>query len=710
MGLFDRFRGRRQEEASMPEMDRSAMLQEAFNRNAAGGGQEDPYGGMPFGQTGVPPAGGTVDMMMPEEMPVHKVGVEDLMPGSPTGDDSGRIMNRQRLLDATRTLLKYKEGKSSVNRRVIQAQNWWKLRNWEEQRKERGTRGAAEKKSNTGWLWNCIVGKHADAMDSYPEPIILPRAADDQEEAKKLSKIVPVVMELNGFENVYSETAWQKMQEGTGVYGIFWDPEKLNGLGDISIKKINILNMYWEPGVQDIQDSHNLFYVHYEDTEELKQAHPELEGQISNASRMSIDQYKTDDSISLDGKSLVIDWYYHRNEGGKKILHYCQYVNECVLYSTEEQAQGGMYEGFYAHGLYPFVMDPLFPVAGSPAGYGYIDVAKDSQMDIDALSQAMVKNMEASATPRFFVRKDGSINEEEFGDWSKPFIHSGGMLGDDSIKPVTVNSINGIALNMLQQKIDEIKFITGNTDVNNGGVPSGVTAASAIAALKEDSGRSSKDSTKAAYRAYSKIVNMVIELIRQFYDIPRQFRIVGPGGDEEFTQYDNANITPQPVMNGGMAEDGMRLPVFDIEVRAQRENAYTKMSQNELALQFYQIGAMSPQNTDQALMFLDMMDFRGKEELRKKIQQNGTIQDALAQVGQIAMALAEKYEPDVADQLAMTLQGVMAETGGGMAAGAEVKPTAQTAGGGDNIKPQDPNENRIVQRARERSANATRVN
>jgi hypothetical protein len=390
------------------------------------------------------------------------------------------------------------------------------------------------------------------------------------------------------------------------------------------------------------------------------------------------------------------------------VLQYCQYVNEIVLYSSEEENAGNPgYQGFYAHGLYPFVMDPLFPVEGSPAGYGLIDVAKDTQMDIDKLSQALTQNAAARATPRYFVRKDGSINEDEFADWSKPFVHCGGMLGEDSVRAVEVSEISGNAMNMLQQKIDEIKFVTGNTDVNNGGVPSGVTAASAIAALKEDSGRSSKDSTKSAYRAYSRIVNMVIELIRQFYDIPRQFRITGPDGGEEFAQYSNAMIKPQVVPNGMGIEDGMRMPVFDIEVRAQRENAYTKMSQNELALQFYQIGALMPQNTDQALMLIDMMDFRGKEEIRKKIAENGTIQDALVQVGQIAMALAQKYEPQIADQLAMTLQGVMANSGMA-AAGGGLSENALTAVPGDNTEAKNPNENKIVQRARERAANASR--
>lgn len=614
-------------------------------------------------------------------------------------------MNAQRLNKATETLMKYKSGKSSVDRRVIRAQQWWKLKNWEEIRKARGVEGSTVHPSNTGWLWNCIVGKHADAIDSYPEPVILPRMMDDQEEARKLSSIIPVVMEMNEFEETYNDCMWQKMQEGTGVYGVFWNNRKLNGLGDIDIKKVNILNLYWEPGISNIQDSRNVFYVSFEDKEDLVKQYPELEGKLSS-NKLAIEKYKTDDSVDLSEKAAVVDWYYKTWQDGRTVLHFCKYVDETVLYSSEDENPS---EGFYADGQYPFVLDALFPVEGSPAGYGYIDIARDTQTDIDTLSQAMVKNAAMRATPRYFMRKDGGINEDEFADWSKPIVHSGATLGQDVLRPVEVAAMGGDAHNMLQQKIDEIKFITGNTDINNGGVPSGVTAASAIAALKEDSGRSSKDSTKAAYRSYRLIVTMVIERIRQFYDIPRQFRILGEqnNGEEQFETYSNAGLQVQQIPNLPGQQPGMRLPVFDIEVRAQRENAYTKMSQNELALQFWSTGMLNPQMTDQALIVLDMMDFRGKDDLRRKVQAQGTMQQTLMQVAQIAMALAQRYDPAVAQQLAGVVQGVAMDAGAGMMLG----------GGGAQKKlaPDDEteaaheaNESGIVRNARERAQNASR--
>ena len=269
--------------------------------------------------------------------------------------------------------------------------------------------------------------------------------------------------------------------------------------------------------------------------------------------------------------------------------------------------------------------------------------------------------------------------------------------------------MGGEAFNMLQHKIDAIKFITGNTDIQNGGVPSGVTAASAIAALKEDSGRSSKDSTKAAYRAFMKIVNMVIERIRQFYDIPRMFRIIGQEDmQEQFETYSNAGLKMQTIQNLPNQEPGMRLPVFDVDVRAQRENAYTQMSQNELGVQFWGMGLFNPQMTDQAIMLLDMMEFKGKDELKRKIMQQGTLRDTLMQVAQIAMALAQKYDPAVAQQLAMVLQGVAADAGVSMGLPAGGGTAKSTAPDDEMSAPHDARENAIVRRAAERSANASR--
>lgn len=728
--IRERFRGQKPVGAAEGMAGKPAGFgADPLNQRGAGAGEAQGFGGggpeyrdrgniethraAPYGG----PSAGDVDMLVAPQTTGaaeaarmgERMGAESLMRMMGLSPErqaklrgEQKIMNAQRLNEATRILMKYKAGKASVNARVIKAQQWWKLKNWQQIKADKGTKGATTQPGSTGWLWNCIVGKHADAIDSYPEPVILPRMEDDKPEAEKLSKIVPVVMEMNDFEETYNACSWQKMQEGTGVYGVFWNSSKLNGLGDIDIKKVNILNLIWEPGVNDIEDSRNVFFVSYEDKQEMEQAYPELQGRL-NSTGISIEDYKTDDNKDTGNQVVVVDWYYKKHVDGRTILHYCKYCGETCLYSSEEE---GLEAGYYEDGAYPFVLDGLFPVEGSPAAYGYIDIAKDTQADIDTINEAMVLNAAIRARPRYFGKKDGSINEEEFADTSKPIVHVNGNLSRDTLIPVEVPAMGNDAHNMLMQKIDEIKFITGNTDVNNGGVPAGVTAASAIAALKEDSGRSSKDSTKASYRAYRKIVIKVIERIRQFYDIPRQFRIVGPQGEEQFVPYDNRMLQPQMIMNLHDQEPGMRLPVFDIEVRAQRENAYTKMSQNELMLQFFGNGMLSPQLTDQALIALEGMDFRGKEQLMKRIEMQGTLQSTLMQVGQIAMMLAQRYDPQIAVQLAGVMQGLQTDAGMLPAGGGQISRQLQAPA--DNMSAPNPNENGIVRNARERAANASR--
>lgn len=592
----------------------------------------------------------------------EQMGAASLAQKAGTPQRMAGAMTEERLIEAERLLMEYKKGKASVERRIISAQQWWKMRNWEQIENRRGTRGASEIKSATGWLWNSIIGKHAEAMESFPEPVVLPRMMEDKEEAQILSDIIPVVLNINGFEDTYSDAIWQKFQEGTGAYYVGWDKTKMGGMGDISIRNISLLNLFWEPGIEDLQESENLFYVQLVNSKRLEEQYPQLKGKLKNQ-YLKPAEYRKDDSVSVDGKSVLVDWYYHVWEGNRKILHYCQFVGHEVLYSTEAN---GEENGLYDDGDYPFVLDPLYPVHGSPAGYGLIDICADAQTDIDTLNQAMVRNAVVTATPRFFVQSDGAINEEEFGDWSRPFVHAGGGLGDTSIRQIQVSGIQGSALDMLTRKIEELKFITGNSDVATGAAPSGVTAASAIAALQEAHGRGSKDSTRSSYRASSLIYSMTIERIRQFYDMPRQFRILGPHGQSKFITYTNAKLQEQMMMGGMGLEPGFRKPVFDIDVRSERETSYSKMSQNELAVQFLQMGVFNPQMTDQSLMMMDMMDFRGKDELMEKVEQMGTMRTTLLQVAQIAIALSQKYAPEIAAQLEPILMQVGAESGMGI--------------------------------------------
>ena len=564
-----------------------------------------------------------------------------------------QVIGKKQVQAAQQTLNKYKEGKANLEKRIVDNEQWYKLRHWECMRE--GQKNQVEPSS--GWLFNAIANKHADAMDNFPSPNFLPREEGDQLEAEMLSSIVPVILEQNEFEETYDNVWDYKLKAGTGIYGVFWDNDKLNGLGDITIRKVDIINLFWESGITDIQKSRNLFHVELMDNDLLLGAYPQLQGKLGT-STIDVSKYVYDDNVDTTNKSAVVDWYYKKNHNGKIVLHFCKYVNDEVLFATENEPEKYP-NGWYDHGMYPFVFDPLFSVEGTPCGFGYIDVGKSAQEYIDRGNQAIMQNMLANARPRTFSPVNGGINEEEYADTTKEIVHYEGTV--DGILPVKVNPLSSIYVEVINNKIDELKEVTGNRDVATGGTTGGVTAASGIAAMQESASRLSRQDNKAAYRAFRKVCLLVTELIRQFYDLPRSFRIMGENGAAKYIEYSNAGIKPQWQGIEHGVDLGFRTPMFDIEITAQKQSPYSKMSQNELALQFYSAGFFNPEMAPQALACLNMMDFDRKSFVVKEIAKNGTLMQQMMQMQQTMLMMAQaldKYEgTNMAEQIAAGVNG-----------------------------------------------------
>ena len=498
----------------------------------------------------------------------------------------------EQLQEFTKILEEYKAGKVQTEQRILASENWWKLRNSIEEQKDSKAAGDDGFKAVSGWLHNVIVSKHADAMKAYPEPNILPREQGDKGEALMLSAIIPCILEQNHFEQTYSDANWQKLKTGTGLYKVVWDKSKLHGLGDISVTRVNLLNVYWEPGVTDIQRSRYFFHTELEDKDVLEERYPQLQGKLKGQSFFST-KFLYDDHVKTENKHTVVEVYYHKYIQGKNTLQYCRYVGDQVIYATENDVQRptkpvldpvtgrpvldpmgqplvqeaglSMAErGLYDHGKYPYFFDALYPIEGSPCGYGFVDLCRNPQTEIDLLKTAMVKNAMVGATPRYFSRIDGNINEEEFLDTTRPVVHVNGNVDEATIRRIEHNALDGMYVNLLDRSIDELRETSGNTEAATGSTPGSVTAASGIAALQEAAGKTSSDSTQASYRVYADIVDMCIELIRQFYDMPRKFRILGQYGMERYVTYTNQGIQPQHQGNAFGQDMGYRLPVFEI--------------------------------------------------------------------------------------------------------------------------------------------------
>ena len=528
---------------------------------------------------------------------------------------------------AEQILQKYKVGKAALDQRLVDNELWFRMGHW---KNYQNPMMEGKPQPSSGWLFNSIANKHADAMDNYPAPNVLPRAPDDEQTARVLSSVLPVVLEQADYEQVYSDTWWRKLKQGTGVKGVFWDPEQRGGVGEITVRPMNLLMLYWEPGVDDIQASPNFFSLSLEDTDQLTERWPQLEGHSTSA--LEVPHYLHDGGLDTNGKSVVVDWYYKkRNAEGRRVLHYCKFCNGVVLYASENDPEYAG-RGFYDHGQYPFVFDPLFVEEDSPAGFGYIDVMKECQTAIDRMNHAMDENVLLSSKQRYVLSDAAGVNEEELADFSRDIVHVVGRLGDDSFRPLQTTGLQGNSLSYRNSRIEELKEISGNRDMTQGGTAGGVTAASAIAALQEAGSKLSRDMLKSAYRAFAKECYFIIDLMRQFYDEERIFRIIGETGRSEFVHFSGAALRAQALPGVGGVELGSREPVFDIVVSAEKKSTFSRLSQNETAKECYQLGFFAPRNADAALAALEMMDFEGIEKVRQRVRQNGTLAQRLEQL------------------------------------------------------------------------------
>lgn len=581
----------------------------------------------------------------------HELSVK---PAEPTQQDLKKSqVDEQSIRDAVTILKKYQSGKAALDEKLIQNDQWYKSQHWDIIRQKQKS---GEPEPVTAYLFNTIANKHADAMDNFPSPNIIEREEMDVKEALSLSKILPLVLDKNKFRKTYNRAWWTKLKNGFAIYGVFWDQELENGLGDISIKRLDPLMVQWEPGVEDVQQSRNLFILSLVDNDILEEQYPHLKGKLQADASLSVKQYIHDDTIDISEKSVVVDWYYKkRNSSGQMTLCMTKFVGDNKLDSTEDDEE--MSEtGLYDHGLYPVFIDVLFPEEGTPTGFGFVDIVKNPQMYIDKLDQIISKNALVAGKQRWLVKQSGFVNETELLDLSKDIVHCEGSIDEANIKAFQGQPLHPFIVQHRQEKIGELKEISAANDFNRGEGGKGVTAASAIQALQEAGNKISRDMISSSYDTYAEMIYMCVELIRQFYDEARKFRIEGQGGEAEYVAYSNQNLKSQqlpPAFEGeGMVEnpeyDPMdpnaqqmiqdpnqikyRKPIFDIKIKPERTSPFSRAAMNEMAKELYTIGLFNPAQAESALIALEMMDFEGKEKIMAKISDLAMMANKLAEM------------------------------------------------------------------------------
>lgn len=553
-------------------------------------------------------------------------------------NDEKEPMDQALIRESVKLLEQYRKGSEALQARRIENEEWYKSRHWDY---IRNTNHENDPEPTSHHLLNTIVLKHAGAMDFYPSANILPREADDVAEAERLSKIIPVEMEYNDFRDIWEQHWWEKLKHGCGILGVVYDPDGQNGIGSGKIVSIDGNNIYHQPGIDDIQDSASVFVTKLADKELLKMEYPDID--IDSVDKLfEPKKYLTDDSWDTNNMALLIDRYYKKlNSEGKVVIHYLKFVGDNLLYASINDEQYAE-RGFYDHGDYPFVFDTLFPEKNNIRGFGFIDIGKNPQIYFDKIDQMIVRNALTTGRKRFFVSKSSSIDKEQFADISNDVIEVSGSPSEEMIREIAQNPMPPYIMNHRIQKIEEFKDNTNTNEASRGETSKGVTAASAIIALQQAAGKFDRSMIAKTYSKFSQVVYLYIEIIRQFYDIERSYRI-GEQDDMEFIRYSNAGITDQ-MIPGEFEEPKYRKPVFDIKVVPEKRDPFSQAAHNEMAKEMFQMGVFNPQRAIESRVMLNMMQFEGIDEIKRQVEENDQIMQMLQQVMMQTQALQQENQ------------------------------------------------------------------
>lgn len=601
-----------------------------------------------------------------------------------SGDSYGveqvrQAVGEEQLRAANEILRKYREAKANLEDRIIEEERWYEMRMDAKSRRAarykaidadgcedtattqavRRSRRAEEDRvggaTASQWMFSAIANKHADAMDNIPTAAILPREESDEGDAKILSEILPVVLTRANWQRVYSRGEWYKLKHGICAYGVWWSPRLENGLGDIQLSNVNILNLYWDGAVDNIQDSPNLFILAFEDRKKIAQMYPQADLNGTKAGR--VEEWKKfvhEDSSDDADKIVIVDWYYKvYRPDGRTVLHYAKYTGETLLYASENSEQYAD-SGWYEHGRYPVELDVLFPIEGTATGFGLIAISRAPQEYIDILDRNILGYAERASRYKVMVKSATDMNVAQFLDPTREIVEVAGDVSDDRVRQIIPSAFDATYINLREAKINELKETTSNRDVSQGSSSGGVTAASAIAALQEAGNKTSRDMLSNSYHTFELIMQQVVELIRQFYSDARSFRIVGENGSgTRYVQYDNRNIREAQTGIDSQGNSLYRRAIFDIDVKAAKQNPYNQLSHNETMKELYGLGVFNPQNATQALAMLKGMEFDGIDQVRQSVEENATIFNQL----QAAIQWIAQFTGVDPAQIAAALEG-----------------------------------------------------
>lgn len=440
----------------------------------------------------------------------------------------------------------------------------------------------------------------ADMIDDVPEVMLTPDWAAVDVSAKVLTRVANQQLKENHFTKDWSLSVHDALVGGWFVWETGYDPDICNGRGGAFIRYQVNKNMLFDPEAPNIQDGRGVFKLSRKPKDWFLQRFPEQAAFMVDDTDIPAEHDRYNDSTvpqQNDGRYRLIEFWVREYdpETGRYMVHFVQLAGRQVLFCSASTHP----DGYYAHGLYPFVVVPLFPRKGSPLGYGIVDLFKDAQRYCDKLDQLILINSFLAGRNRMLVSRNAGVDKAEVTDWSKDVI-DGDQVSDAFIRWMPTAPLPAYVFNYVAATRQSIKQESGANDQSRGQTGNSVTAASAITKLQEMSTKRSRMETVIMHEAFQTAMSMVLEVMREFDSTPRRVPITVGGVVYEYL-YSRKTIKLVSVNGKEATGDDLKSIVgvsvennlekeypigYYVDVKSAVQTTYQKMEANEVLLTF----------------------------------------------------------------------------------------------------------------------------
>ena len=401
--------------------------------------------------------------------------------------------------------------------------------------------------SVTNVIHPVIESQIADLVDSPVDILVRGVEPSDEEWAKYAQFVCKWIWDTNKMEIKQDQFERHRLKYGTGIWKVYFDPFGNRGLGKIVIDVVGPEKLYFDPKVTSpfeiqkgdfcIQVSDvSLRYLMRRFGKRAKYVRPRKQSSLNT--RIHAGESLRDATGSINNSVTLMEYWSKDEEDRLRVVYK---ADDVILWDSswtvEKQRKNGKQfsepsEGFYKHGLYPFVVVPCYLRDGQVWGMGDVELLKPIQDMINDFDDQIRMNARLMGNIQIVVGLASGINPMKWTNKTGLRIPARDPGAWQIVQPAAMPAY-------IQDRRElgkrEAEIISGRTDVVEGRKPAGIKAASAIIALQEAGNRRINHKKLMTQTGLTQVMEIAFEHFREHFTEEVAIRIAGePGQPDQF--------------------------------------------------------------------------------------------------------------------------------------------------------------------------------